>query len=136
MRDLGFKPCISTPCLYYHMETKVRIVAHVDDMMCVGDKDELDKFLILLKGKYKLTSTILGPGLGEQKGGKFLGRSIGWTREGLTWTGDRRLVDEMLEEWQMTEARSVDTPGVKENDDSDDNQLDKLMSKEDAALYR
>ena len=51
MRDLGFKPCISTPCLYYHMETKVRIVAHVDDMMCVGDKDELDKFLILLKGK-------------------------------------------------------------------------------------
>lgn len=136
MKNLGFEPCVSTPCLYYHPETKVRVVAHVDDMMCVGDKDELDEFLTLLKSKYKLTSTILGPGPGEEKEGKFLGRSIGWTKEGLTWTGDRKLVEEMLEDWQMTEARSVDTPGVKETDNHEDNYSDEPMSKEDGALYR
>ena len=62
MTELGFRRCVSTPCLYAHPDTGVYVVAHVDDMMCVGDKEALQKFKADLEKKYKLTSTYLGPG--------------------------------------------------------------------------
>ena len=86
----------------------------MDDMMCVGDKEELNNLLVQIEEKYQWTSTMLGPGPDEARHGKFLNRKVEWTHEGLTWTGDQRLVDEILEGWQMSEARFVDTPGTKD----------------------
>ena len=36
MIKLGFRPVVSTPCLYCHSSLNVRVVGHVDDFMCVG----------------------------------------------------------------------------------------------------
>ena len=47
--------------------------------MCVwGPRSGWDTFLAKLKFIYDLTSTFLGPGLGEEQDGKFFGRSICW----------------------------------------------------------
>ena len=96
--ELGFRPVVSTPCLYFHPTLDIRVVGHVDDLMCVGPRGGLDIFLVKLKSVYDLTSTFLGPGLGEEQEGKFLGRSICWRLEGLTWTGDTKLVKAALDE--------------------------------------
>ena len=98
MIKLGFRPVVSTPCLYCHSSLDVLVVGHVDDLMCVGPRIGLDTFLAKLMSIYDLTSTFLGPGPGEEQEGKFLGRSICWRSYGLTWSADIKLVNEALQE--------------------------------------
>ena len=71
-------------------------MGHVDNLMCVGPRSGLDIFLAKLKSVYDLTSTFLDPRPGEEQEGNFLGRRICWRTEGLTWTGDVKLVKEAL----------------------------------------
>ena len=44
MIKLGFRPVVSTPCLYCHSLLDVRVVGHVDDLICVGPRIGLDTF--------------------------------------------------------------------------------------------
>ena len=132
---LGFRACVSTPCLYLHPESQIRIVAHVDDMLCVGNKEELEEFMRNLAEIYKFTSTFLGPEKTEQQEGEFLGRKLRWGAEGLTWSGSQKLVDEMLEEWGMSEAHALDTPGLLEAEIGGED-WEEPMEREEAAKYR
>ena len=81
MIELGFRPVVSTPCLYYHPSFGIRVVGHVDDLMCVGPRSGLprsglDIFLAKLKSLHGLTSTFLGPDHGAEQEEKFLGRGF------------------------------------------------------------
>ena len=40
--ELGFRPVVSTSCLYFHPTLDIRVVGHVDDLMCVGPRGSLD----------------------------------------------------------------------------------------------
>jgi len=112
MESLGFHTSASTPCVYYNEVTGVRAVAHVDDFLCTGPKDALEHLLEGLKKKYQMKAQVLGPGVGEDKEGRFLGRTIRWTRGGLEWEGDGKLRKVLLEEWGMEGSSGVTTPGV------------------------
>ena len=136
MIELGFRPVVSTPCLCYHPLWRIRVVGHVDDLMCVGPRSGLDIFLEKLKVVYELTLKFLGPDAGEEQQGKFLGRSICWRTDGLTWTGNVKLVKEALDEWDMREANEVETPGMTDEYDVQSLLNADLMSKESAAKYR
>ena len=136
MVDLGFRPVGSTLCLYYHPSWGIRVVGHVDDLMCVGPRSGLDTFVAKLKCVYELTSMFLGPDAGEEQEGKFLGRSICWRTNGVTWTGNLKLVKEALGEWDMCEAKEAETPGMTEEYDVQSFLNADLMSKESAAKYR
>jgi len=114
LEEMGFTTSIGTPCTYYNEGTDVRVVAHVDDFLVTGPREELQRFRKELGVRYKLKSTMLGPGGDEVREGKFLGRTIRWTNKGLEWEGDGKLYRGLVEEWGMQECRGVVTPGVKE----------------------
>jgi len=114
MIELGFEPLISTPCVYKNSKTGVRVVAHVDDFMCTGPKNELNKLQKDLEKKYKMTGQMIGPGAGEEREGKFLGRTITWGKDGLEWKGDLKLRECLLKDWDMQNSSSVTTPGTKD----------------------
>ena len=61
---------------------------------------------------------ILGPDKNEHQHGKFLGRLIRWMAQGLSWQGDTKLVEELVDEWGLKCAKSVVSPGVKENEET------------------
>ena len=136
MIELGFRPVVSTPCLYYHPLWRIRVVGHVDDLMCVGPRSGLDTFMAKLQCVYELTSAFLGPDAVEEQEGQFLGRSICWRTNGVTWTGNLELVKEALDEWDMCEAKEVEMPGMTEVYDVQIFLNADLMSKESAAKYR
>ena len=114
MEELGFRAAASTPCVYYKQEGGVRVVVHVDDFLCTGPKDALEKLLADLKARYEMKAKMLGPGGDEESEGKFLGRTVRWTKEGLEWEGDDKLRQALVEEWGMESSSGVTTPGVKE----------------------
>ena len=134
MIKLGFRPVVSTPCLYCHSSLDVRVVGHVDDLICMGPRIGLDTFLAKLMSIYDLTSTFLG-GLDEEQEGKFLGRSICWRSYGLTWTGDVKLVNETLQEWDMSTSNGLETSDLIDEYDVSSHEIEEFMSKEEAAKY-
>ena len=85
---------------------------------------------------YELTSAFLGPDAGEEKEGMFLGRSIRRRTNGVTWTGNPKLVKEALDEWDMCEAEEVEMPGMTGEYDAQSFLNADHKSKESAAKYR
>ena len=113
----------------------IRVVGHVDDLMCVGPRSGLGIFLAKLKCVYELTLTFLGPDAGEKTRGK-----VSWTKhlleDGWTWTGNVELVKLALDEWDMCEAKEVETPGMTNEYDVQSFLNADLTSTESAAKYR
>ena len=85
---------------------------------------------------YDVTSTFLGPWPDEEQAGKFLGRSICWRSYGSTWTGDVKLVNEALQELDMSTSNSLETPGLIDDYEVSSHEIAEVTSKEAAARYR
>ena len=135
MLSLGFRASKSTPCLYFHPRNRIRVVAHVDDLMVVGPKSLVAEFRHDLSKKYELKFVTLGPEENEEKEAKFLGRTVAWKSHGLSWSGGTQLVDELIREWGLQEANTIETPGVVEKEDPSAN-ADDHMTPEKAKQYR
>jgi len=61
-----------------------------------------------------------------------LGREVRWTDSGLEWRGSEKLVKEMLEDFELKDAKAVETPGQKEEVDIDE----EYMTTADGARFR
>jgi hypothetical protein len=133
--ELGFKSCITTPCLYVQKKTDLRIIAHADDLLCEGSRKDLETFLGDISKKYEVKSTVIGPDEDEEKEAVFLGRRIQWKQSGLSWTGDREIVDGLLRQWNMQNGSGFETPGVTDHGVSV-KEVEVPMEKEDAIMYR
>ena len=72
-----------------------------------------------LQNKYVIKFEILGAGANEKKAGKFLGWVIKWTENGLTYKGDDKLLESLLEEWNVHGITAVQTPGERINSETD-----------------
>jgi len=83
MKELGFLPSSTTPCLYYYPERELRVIIHVDDFLCSGEAHHLSWLKAGLERKFTLKASVLGSQPGERKEVKFLNRLIRWTSEGL-----------------------------------------------------
>ena len=119
-KEARFTPSKVAPCVYFHPELHVCAVAHVDDVLFEGRREALDEILKRLRTTYALKAEILGPDKerGEVREGRFLGRTIYWGEFGLTWSGDTKLVDEMLRDWKLEDSNSAITPGTCEDDNT------------------
>ena len=96
VKEAGFLQSPTTPCVYFNEATNVRVVVHVDDFLCTGPEPGLANLRRCLQNKYVIKFEILGAGANEKKAGKFLGRVIKWTENGLTYKGDDKLLESLL----------------------------------------
>ena len=119
MKEAGFKPSPTTPCVYFNETTIVRVVVHVDDFLCTGPEPGLANLRRCLQNKKVIKFELLGAGANEQKAGNFLGRTIKWTKNGLTYKGDDKLLESLLEEWNVQGMTAVQTPGERLNSEVD-----------------
>ena len=146
MMGIGFVAVRSTPCLYFHPTMNLYVVIHVDDVMAIGSKANIKEFLKEIEKKYEVTAEIIGPeegrgnaatccgnAVGSVRSGKFLGRTVCWRSDGLTWTGDSKMAQVSVEEWQLANGKGVETPGTV---DDCEEESEELMGKEAAAFYR
>ena len=90
MKQLGFIPSGTTPCLYYHHGRELRVIIHVDGFLCSGEAHHLSWLKAGLERKFTLKTSVLGSQPEEKKEVKFLNRLIRWRPEGLEVEGDPR----------------------------------------------
>ena len=60
MKALGFRACVTVPCLYYHQDRDVFVVVHVDDFLCSGETGDLAWFRGELENSFELKSQVVG----------------------------------------------------------------------------
>ena len=111
----GYQSLATTQCVYGNHETDVKVVAHVDDFLCLGSRVALDSLLADLRTEYECSGDILGPGVDEVKKIKLLGRTITYTPVGLEWEGDQKHCRAFVEKLGLKpeDMHWVNTPGVK-----------------------
>ena len=132
LRRLGFAPGVSQPCVFHHPLRDLQLVVHVDDIACLGEPQNLEWFRKELARLVECKASVLGPGDGERLEVNYLGRRIRWTETGIHYEHDERHVRSALETAEMSTSKPVTTPGSKEM--QDDNAED--LKPEEAAVYR
>ena len=141
----GFVQLIGTQCTYAHLASGMLIVAHVDDFLVLGRREELVSLRDGLKSEgYDCSGDILGPGPGDVSELKFLGRTIRLTADGIEWEADKRhataFIEKLIQEFGPDEVEykgrqlsGVKTPGVKRTEVD----LEKeMLAKGPAKAYR
>ena len=117
---LGFVQGRANPCHFYHVGRDIRANVHGDDVQALAAfaqavwlQEELRKiWMIEEKG-------ILGPPgrTGTVHVIRHLGRTISWTSQGITWETDRKHVDALIEDLDLSNGSSVKTPLVRDKVD-------------------
>ena len=72
----GFTGNSPTPCVYVNLITGVKVVAHVDDLLCEGKLVDLKWFREVLYKEVECKGEILGVGSGLSSSIRYLGRTI------------------------------------------------------------
>ena len=106
MKETGFKQSPTTPCVCFNEATNVRVVVHVDNCLCTGPEPGLANLRRCLQNKYVIKFEILGAGANEKKAGKFLGRATKWIENGLTYKGDDKFLESLLEDTRKNCCRN------------------------------
>ena len=112
MEAIGYRGCASHPGVYYHPASGAMAVAHVDDVLAIGPKSQLQNLQSQLQKKYELKHEILGPDPDEAKEVEFLGRSIKWTATGLEYQAGQKHIQTLVEDWNMQQCRAVGSPST------------------------
>ena len=108
--------------MFYHPDRDIRVVVHGDDMTCLGDEDNLKWLSSELSKKYELKMRgILGPDSHDTKSIRILNRIVTWSETGITYEPDQRHVEIMIRALGLERAKSVVTPGIKEQTESEQN---------------
>jgi hypothetical protein len=108
LSGMGFVCSTGEPCLYTRPGTGVALVIHVDDMIAIGSRAELEALSQELKEKFALK--VVGY-LGDSWE-KFLGREIRRTRGGFAIRLPGAFYDALFETAGLTAGKSVSTPGT------------------------
>ena len=61
-KALGFRACITVPCVYYHQDRDVLVVVHVDDFLCSGETGYVAWFRGEFENSFELKSQVVGLG--------------------------------------------------------------------------
>ena len=106
LSEFGYRPSKLLPGVYSHSENGSWIVAHVDDLLCMGDFACLEKFRGDLMKKYECKYEHLS----MNRSISYLGRKISMTSQGYAWEADEKHSKILLEEWDMTQCQEVNSP--------------------------
>jgi len=136
MEKRGFRSSRSSPCVYYHPQRHLKVVTHVDDFICGGAEEDLRWLKRELQKEFELKYQIMGDDINDCKEATFLGRTIRWENEGISYEADQKHVQILLKEEDMEGAKPVSTPGVAEEKNIDNEGSESDMNNEGATKYR
>ena len=118
LQDAGFERLMASPVAFFHKERDLMGVVHGDDFIFTGVDEQLDFVLQVLRKEYELKDRgRLGSGEKDLKSVDMLGRRIRWHDWGLTWEGDSRHRDSVLEYFGMGgDSKALKKTGYKDKD--------------------
>ena len=96
LKEVGLQNCVTNPCVFFDTNRDVQVVVHVDDLMMVGPRAELERIRAHLAERYEIKHKTLGPDYGEEGCVEYLGRQVWWTAKGIEVEADMKHVQALL----------------------------------------
>ena len=113
--EVAFKQGIATPCVFYHEQRAIRTYVHGDDYVSTGTTENLQWLKTQLENKYQVKTQVLGPGEGQMMEVTILNRIVSWnSAEGIIYEADPRHTEIIIEQLGLCDAKTVSSPGTKE----------------------
>ena len=132
MKKIGFRRGRYNPCVYWHLEKRIKAIVHGDDFVGVGRPADVEWMNDKLKERFQITSMRIGGGANEAREGRILNRIIRRTEAGWEYEADQRHRDLIVEALGLQEANPVKTPGEDMKEDEGQEEL----SAYDSTRYR
>ena len=121
LTGIGFTQGISSPCCFNHPEWNVSVVVHGDDFTAVGSPNALNKFEEGMQKSFECKQKgRLGLRPEDCKEMRVLNRIVRVTDNGLLYEADPRHAEMLIKAFDLGEAKSVVTPGIKVVDEEAD----------------
>ncbi len=137
LTSVGFVESHQSPGVFVHRDRDIELSVHVDDLLAVGEEGHLVWMEAELKKVYDLRSMLLGPGRGDVKEAKYLGRTLRWTEWGIEVQGDEKHLTELLRCTGLEGCRPVGTPLAPEDlKDVKDEDNEKKLNSSETRIYR
>ena len=133
---MGFTQGKTSPCVFHHVQKGIRTYVHGDDYVSTGLPHELQWMKTELEKRYQVKTQMLGPESHHQQEIKILNRILQWKGEsGIVYEADPRHAELIIEQLHLADAKSVATPGTKEEGQTQED-ADVLLGDRDATAYR
>ena len=109
----GFVGGKSSPCLFTHKERGISTFVHGDDYVSAAEGRQLKWLEGVLKAKYDIKTTLLGPDETDAKEVTVLNRLIAWVDgQGITYEADPRHAQIMVKEILGIDLDGVELKGT------------------------
>ena len=110
----GFEKAATSPCSFLRRGRGIKMAVHGDQFVSEGAKEDLKWFDQALAKEFEIKTEILGPDEVEVKELRVVNRVICWEEDGLEWEADQRHAELIISQLDLSEAKAVITPGVKD----------------------
>ena len=132
----GFTHGAASPCVFYHEARGIRTLGHGDDYVSVGTPCQLKRFEEQLERKYKIKTQLLGFGGEQLRELKISNGIVAWNGgKGLTYEADPRHVEIVVEQYQLSEAKTVTTLVARE-EGATQSDAQEMLDGEEASNHR
>ena len=91
------------------------MTVHGDDFAACGSDQDLAWLSQKFRDKFEVKVQILGPGPQHEREVRILNRVVRWTESGLAYEPDQRHAEMVVRDLGLENAKSVTTPGTKED---------------------
>ena len=134
LQEAGFARGVAAPTLFRCKATGVRVVVHGDDFAFLGTHAELVKMKDAMSSWYEIKFRgIMGSDSEDLREVTILGRTLGWTKDGIELEADARHRVELLAQFGLNEtSNALTSPVIRETDGLEEGILDP----EEATKYR
>ena len=111
MRGWGFRRGRYNPCVYTHIERKIKSLVHGDDFAASGGSEDLKWMRGKLEERFQIKTSTVGPEKEQEKEVRILNRIVRRTERGWEYEADQRHAEIIIEATRMGSANGVKTPG-------------------------
>ena len=133
---IGFTQGTASPCTFYHKHRGIRTYVHGDDYVSTGAPHQLDWMRKQLENKYQVKTQFLGPEKHHQQELRIPNRIVQWDgAQGLLYEVGPRHAELIIEHLQLGNAKSVVTPGTREEGSTQED-ADQKLGEQEATKYR
>lgn len=134
LAELGLERGRSSGNLFKNTPRDTSLTVHGDDFVGVGPVEMLEEIALGMESKYPVKVSIMSEMPGYARELRVLGRRIRWTSDGVVYEHDERHVQRILEQMELTQAKPVGTPTVRQ--DQVHAEEDTPLRPGDATAYR
>ena len=112
--DHGWRRSLIFPASFYNQEEHMGMSCHGDDFIAEGEDSGLDKLTEVMENNFE-SKVLARIGPGCARSGDFLKRTIRWydDEKMFTWSGDKRLIEGVVQSLGLENAKGSDIPGGK-----------------------